>query len=56
MINNIYLLEQHMHEQVTHRAAGAKRRDLPRRAPVRTAPVVATHIVLRFGRLVITWA
>jgi len=56
MMNNIYNLEQRMHEEVAHRAAGAKRRDLSRRAVVRTAPVVATRIVLRFGRLVITWA
>ncbi|HET7078090.1 MAG TPA: hypothetical protein VFM49_11625 [Chloroflexia bacterium] len=55
MMNNIYNLELRMHEEVTHRAAGAKRRDLSRRAVVRTAPVVATRIVLRFGRLVITW-
>jgi hypothetical protein len=56
MMNNIYNLEQRMHEEVTQRAAGAKRRDLSRWLVVRTAPVVATRIVLRFGRLVITWA
>jgi hypothetical protein len=56
MINNVYLLEQYMREEVTRRAAGVKRRDLSRKPAIRITPVVATRILLRLGRLVITWA
>ena len=56
MMNNVYDLEQRMRSEVTHRTAGAQRRNLSRRVAIRKAPVLDTRFVLRFGRLVIIWA